>query len=712
MDTNELLMQGKIPCEETGIEVKKSICDICTPAMHCGLDVYVKEGRVLKVEGTEGFPRSRGKLCTKGAANRMYLYREDRIQTPLRRTGPRGSGRFEPCTWEEAYTDIARRLNAIKAAEGPEAVMWFTGYSKWYRPWLHRMAHSFGSLNYGTESSCCQTATMMAWKSVVGRECRADLQHANTLFCWGSNPMLTSYAMGQALTDFKERGGKIVVIDPRVTPTSQKVADLHVRIRHGADCALAHGMAHIMIENGWTDQAFLEQYVHGYPEYAAMVREFTPERCQELTGVPAETIRECARLFACGGPTALHIPSAALSHQCNGFNTLRAIISLSVITGGIDREGGMIPSYDTWVYNDAGFDTREKQFINEHRPAGCRVRVGADRYPVWNYLVDECQAMDLGRQIEEGTPYPLHALMAFGMNHRMFPQPQRLLDSLDKLDLVVAADLFMTETCKYADYVLPACTSMERGELKCYSGGLLTCTEPAIPPLYESRHDAQILCELADYLDLDDELLRAGYDATLRYIIADLPVSLEELRRAELPVRVNASRGLGCGCLRASGFETKTGKVELSSVFIRDLAQGEFQQLDPLPVFRPLERSDEYPMLLVAGARRANVIHTRLHKVAWTRALDGPRVKADLHPEDARRLGISDRDTIRITTESGSVTVQANTTYTSQPGTVNLYHGYAEADANELIGRGRSDPYSGFPAYRNIQCRVEKVVSE
>lgn len=123
----ERLQKAKIPCKETGIEVKHTFCSVCEPLFHCGIDAYVKDGRVVKIEGTPDYPVSNGNLCPKGHANRQYIYRADRIQTPLRRTGPRGSGQFEEISWEEAYREIAARLKQLKAAYGPESVLFYSG---------------------------------------------------------------------------------------------------------------------------------------------------------------------------------------------------------------------------------------------------------------------------------------------------------------------------------------------------------------------------------------------------------------------------------------------------------------------------------------------------------------------------------------------------------------------------------------------------------
>lgn len=246
----ERLIQAKIPGPETGIEVRHGICDICAPGAHCGLDAYVKDGRIIKIEGTEGFPGSNGKLCTKGAANREYIYREDRLKTPMKRVGERGEGRFEAISWDEAYETVADRLNRIKAESGPDAVMFYTGYSKWLRPWLHRLAYSFGTLNYATESSSCFRATQMAWSTVTGDNYGPDTPHCNTFLGWGCNGYMSAYQLARGIEAAKARGAKIIIVDPRLTHTARKVADIHLQLHPGTDGALALGMCRLIIENG------------------------------------------------------------------------------------------------------------------------------------------------------------------------------------------------------------------------------------------------------------------------------------------------------------------------------------------------------------------------------------------------------------------------------------------------------------------------------
>ena len=176
----ERKLKAKIPGPDTGIEVRRTLCDICSPGMHCGVAAYVKDGEVIKIEGLDGHPSNDGRLCTKGLSNRQYIYREDRIRTPLRRIGKRGEGKFQAISWEEAYAAIAEGLNKAKEQYGPESVAFYSGYSKWYRQMLRRFAYAFGSPNYGCESSACYTAAFMAWKVAAGEQGRSE-EHTSEL---------------------------------------------------------------------------------------------------------------------------------------------------------------------------------------------------------------------------------------------------------------------------------------------------------------------------------------------------------------------------------------------------------------------------------------------------------------------------------------------------------------------------------------------------
>ncbi len=703
----ERKLRAKIPGADTGIEVRHSICDICSPGMHCGLDCYVKDGKVIKIEGQDGHPVNDGKLCTKGLANRQYLYRQDRIMTPLRRVGERGEGRFEEISWEEAYREIADQLNRIKGEYGPESVAFFSGFSKWYRPMLRRFAYSFGSPNYGSESSSCYTSAFMAWKVAAGAQGAADMANSDLFLGWAFNPYYSNYMSAARATKLKEKGLKFLIVDTRITPAVEKLADVVLRPKSGTDGALAHAIANVLIARGEIDREYIDHYVYGFDEYAEYVKNFNEHNIEALTGVSYEDVLRAADLIAQSKKISFYESSAPLTHHRNGLQNYRSIISLLAITGNIDRPGGQQLIQHTYVHVNCGFRIRETEFQYGTKPKHAKPPICAERFPLWNELEGEMQSMALPGQIETGNPYPVKGLFALGLNARMWPDSGRMFRALKKLDFFVDTDLFLTDAAKYADIVLPACTSMERGEFKPYPGGRAFYTKPVIPPLGSARSDVQILSDLVNVMDLDDELLKAGYEACISYMIQDLNVTVEDLKKPDFPIKVAEAETFAPLEHLEKGLKTPTGKIELKSALIEQHPEW---GLEALPTYvEPLDQADPelYPFTFTSGSRIPNAIHSRLHNCANNRSLR-PVPTADMSLEDCEAMGLKEGDPIVISTMRGELHVPVHPTLAMPKGLVNLYHGYSEADANSLLDGDHLDPYSGFPAYRSSRCAVRK----
>lgn len=710
MDSLEQLKKAKIPGPETGIEIKHTVCAICSPAYNCGINAYVKDGTLLKVEGMDEHPRSRGGLCTKGLANRAYVYREDRVLTPLRRVGERGEGRFRPISWEEAYDEIAEKLLSIRARDGADAVAFFGGYNKWYRPWLRRLAHSFGTYNYGTESSTCMTAGWMAWKIAAGQLARPDMAHSDLFLGWAFNPYYSGYLNAQGAERAKAAGTKFIVVDPRITPTTEKLADLHLRPRPGTDGALALCMGNVLIQNGWIDRAFLRRYVSGFEAYAAYVRNFGEANVERLTGVPYGQVVRACEMIRDSSAMSIQENSAPIPHHRNGLQNYRAIMALSALTGNFDREGGQLPALHTFTHQISGFPTREEEWMDATEPRHVKPAVGEERFPLWFHTEREMQTVDLARQITEGTPYPVKAVFGMGMNFRMLPEDGYLKKALEKLEFFVNTDLFLTDTAKLADLVLPVCSSLERGELETYPGGYAWFTRPAIRRVGESKSDVEIIRDLSIRMKLGDRELEAGYEANIDFMLSDLGLTSAALKQSGLPVKVECEPYVPGTRLR-EGLSTPSGKFELDS---RLIAAHPEWGLDSLPTYvEPLDGADpeRYPYQLCSGGRLPNAIHSRFHKVAWARSLR-PDPAADLSEEDAKALGLKEGDEMELFTPRGSLTVKAHPTRRVPRGVVFFYHGYSEADVNALMSRDHVDPYSGFPAYNSTRCGMRKKGTE
>ena len=711
MTREERLLKAKVPCQETGITVKRTICDICSPGIHCGVDAYVKDGEILKIEGTRPFPANNGALCTKGASGRQYAYREDRIQTPMRRVGPRGSGEFEPISWEEAFALAAEGLNKSKAGYGAEATVFLCGYPKWYRTFLHRLAYSFGSPNYMTESSSCWWANIMASRCIFGHSTMPDIPNARLVMVWGNDPFTKNIHQSKTLFELKQRGGTVIVVDPRRNAAAEKLADLYLRPRFGTDGYLAHAMARYIIEHDLHDRDFIEKYVSGFEEYRDYVMTFDLETAERVTGVPAGDIARVAELFAATAPAAIST-GTGLTHHINGFNNNRALLSLAALCGQFDRPGTLKPGTGpaTFCYSPGGFLSREPQFINSAKPKNARPTVGLDRFPLFGEMMNEGQGMDLANRILSGEPYPIKSAFLAGVNYMMYPDSARFLEALKSLDFIVASDIFWTESCRIADIVLPACTSYERSEVKCYVNKFMYYTKPAIPPRFDSRDDVAIFSGLAQALDLDDDLLRAGYDACARWMLEESSgiKDWEAFKASEKPVVAPNADTYEWGTCLARGVGTPSGKIELVSQVIAKYAD---YGLDALPTYYDGDDGadpEEYTFTLAAGCRNHNAIHSRLHGCEWPRSLR-PEASVDINPADARRLGIRQGDTVELRTPQDAITVKANISLIANEGELLMFHGYAEANVNRLIRADHLDPYTGFPGYKQFRCKLTKL---
>jgi len=337
-------------------------------------------------------------------------------------------------------------------------------------------------------------------------------------------------------------------------------------------------------------------------------------------------------------------------------------------------------------------------------------RVGEDKHPVWCRFIPEAHSMVVPFQIRSQKPYPIRAMLAFGLNHRMWPGSDFARESFKKLDFLVDVDLFMTDTAKLADVVLPACSSYERSELKFYPEKRILWTRPAIEPLGQSRSDADIIFDLAATLAPDDDLLRSGFEASVDWILEPSGFKVRDLKQYPRGLVIDDVSIPPYRKYEKEGFKTPSGKMEFTSCVLAD------HGLDSLPVYRepglsPVSTPEEaknFPLILTTGARLPFFIHSRAYRVPQLRRLQ-PDPMADVNPADGRERDLSQGDWVLVSTSRGALRVRANLTETVPPGVVNIYHGRPEADVNTLIEPDYRDPISGFPAFKSLLCEVNKA---
>lgn len=676
------------------------VCGLCGD--RCFLDVWLENGRIVKVAKAKERPHVHGNLCLRGAALKQYLYHPDRLRYPMRRAGPKGSGKFERISWEEAFATIGERLRTVREADGAKATVFYSGHPKWYRYMMAEVARDYGTPNFCTESSTCHSAREIAYELCYGCPVlEPDLKTCKTLICWGANPAYSKFSSMNGILDIPDRGGNLIVVDPRKTPTTEH-AMMHLQLRPGTDGALALSMAHVILVEGLEDKKFLEQYACGLEEYRTYAAAFPPERGEQLTGVPAEQIAAAARIIALEGPFAIYTTSSGTAHAPNSVQSYRAVFLLEALTGNFDRPGGNHGPAGDWLrLNGFHHDARPRIHVEEEFQEG--------RFPIWNALIpNEGQAMGLDEAILSGHPYPIRNIVAFGMNFRMFPESEKMRKALLAAEFFVNVDLFLTDSSKYADLVLPCAAAPEREYIYHLPGNHLLYM-PRVLEAGERLNDVEILQGICNALDLHGPLTgMRSFDEYMEWMLEPSGVTLEELKSSPegIPARTTKKMSL---YRYERGLETPSGKVEFVSGLLEPY-EGQ-AGYDKLPVFRPcMEQNpapEKYPFILCAGGRRPQFFHSRTYRVPWLANLE-PHTLASLNPADAERLGIQDGGRLKVKTPIGERTYLAETVPGVLPGVIYIVHDdEGDQNVNDLIAADYLDPLSGFPGYRCYFCRVE-----
>lgn len=717
-------------------EFRYSHCVMCNHGPHCGVKAVVKDEKIYRLEKRDEY--NNNLLCSKGLASAQDLYDPARILSPMKRTNPKGeTGEWVRISWDEAIAEIAEKFNGVKEQYGAEKVLFMTGDPKEPRCALQRLAFTFGSPNMGTESSTCFKATELAVKLMVGPEWHtatslsvgAGPNPEKTKVCliWGHNPSWAASFSYDRLKKTQELGVvKYIVVDPRVTPTTQNFADVHLQIRPGTDGALALCFANHLIENDAYDKEFIENWAHGFDEYKEYCKEFTIENTAEICGVDAKKIEEACDILVTQGAPIVNKTAAAFPHHTNGINNWRAIQLLVPLTGSLDVPGGL--SIESEPINfDEWWGTFEFSRSKELLPGLDHLRVDRQYFPVWADT-DQQGSVQLNKIPEYVKNGDIRACLMLGGNAMMWPQSHEYQQAFADMDFVVAADFYNNPwTHDYVDMLLPVAMSFERAAPLTIFGRKIFLREPIVEPAGEARSDYRICCDIGTALGYSEEFWGGGPESDenclreiLRTIKVENPPTLEDLRAAspagiEIPmVGEPQIKKYELGVLREDGqpgFTSPTGKVEFTSEILRE------HGFEPLPkyvepVYSPVstpEVAQEFPLVMNSGSRVPFYTHSKERHLPWlNQFMPEPVVK--LTKADADERGLSDGDKVRITSPVNKEGIEAKleVTNTLRPGMIDMFHGWSKANVNELISRD-FDPISGFPPFKEGLCQVQKA---
>jgi len=681
--------------------VKDGICDMCMAT--CPIKVHVRQGRAIKIDMVD---QRVVDTCPRWKAQLDFVYHPDRLKYPLKRVGERGAGSFVRISWDEALDTVASKLQKIKTEYGAESVVFWISYTKEPRPYFHRLVHAFGSPNYCTESSNCFSATWLAATLTYGQDYGPLGEESNAVdpaskckLIWGSSVQDSFPEVWKDHLEARRKGLKLIVVDPRRT-TIASMADIHLQLRPGTDGALALGLMNVIINEQLYDKEFVEKWTVGFDGLKKLVQEYPPEKVEEITWVPATKLREAAILYATQKPAKIGMSVNSTTHSSNGVQNHRAIILLSALTGNFEVPGGNRWPPVPIPTNDITFHERVANL-----PPG----VGSDRFPIWTKLYREMESNVLADQIESGNPYPVKALFGAGLNIMFFPDSNRFVENLKKLDFIVVTEYFHTPSTQFADIVLPIASWLERRILVTRPGGYVSLIEPAIEPIGESWPEWKIFFELAKRLGLGNEFWDGDFEKCLSYILEPSGITVEDLRQhpegIKYPLPPRPAK-----YYEKAGFQTPSGKVEISSSILAQYGH------EPLPVYKepvesPISRPDlaaSFPLMMMSGARKLPFIHSQYQNIAQLRKLL-PEPLIEINPSDAEPRGIQSGDMVTVSSPRGSIKLKADVTDVILPGMVMIPHQWpGEANVNLLVDDQNLDPISGFAPFKAQLCQVTK----
>ena len=730
--------------EEDGYTVYRGTARTA-PGCHdsCGVLMYVKDGKIEKVEGDPDDPFNEGRLCMRCLALPDVIYHEERLMYPMKRDkARRGENCFERITWDEAYDIVERELNKIKEQYGPEAVIFTQGTGRDSQGPSGHLAYSFGSPNWFIgflSGAACYMPRMSAQSVVMGGPLVADCGqyrparfedpeyvYPEYMVIWGNNPIVANADgfFGHWVVDLKKHGTKLIVIDPRLNWLASK-AEFWLQLRPGTDDALALGMLNVIINEDLYDHDFVEKWTYGFEQLAKRVQEYPPAEVAKRCWIDEEDLIAAARAYANASVASIQW-GVGIDHAKNGVAAAHAILCLMSITGNVDIPGGNV--FMGSLYGVVGPQWCGGWGYDLLTPEMQAKRLGVSKYPMYDFGLLIASNEEVLSAIEDGVPYPVRGAFMQANNAiaNMGADSHRVHRALLSLDFVACADLFMTPTIMAcADVVLPVCTFAERIGYAGYAGTAFTPITKAIDPLGETKSDWLMMMELGRRFNPDAvpwESEQEMYDD----ILSDAHLTFDELLEEGYVYPPYTYRKYE-GTFRNGqpGFATETGRIELYS------PQMERWGLDPLPFaeepptspYSTPEAFEKYPFVLTSGARHWNMFHSEHRQVKSLRQFySEPHV--EINSGVAAEMGIKDEDWVWIENDLGKCRQKAKLVEWMHPQVVNADHGWwfperggddgtyfgvFECNINNLIPAGQCGD-TGFGApYKSSICKIYKV---
>lgn len=719
-----------------GVTTKRAICQACDIA--CSVVTESKKGRVVRVRSSDN-PIFRDHICMKGIVAPKGLANPNRLMTPLKRVGERGSGQWEEVSWEDAMTDIGARLKAIIAEHGPEA--WAVSTSQWNTGTDHglgrRLMNHVGSPNWISGVALCAGNTAAVNRFTYGWFPMGDFANTNCIVLMGHNPRRHSWTpIYNSIRAAQARGAKLIVTDPRRSSSAER-ADIWLPLKAGSDAAMMLGWLKVIIDEELYDKEFVANWTEGFEELRERVDEYPLERVATLTGCDPDMIAKAARMYATEGPSI--IPWTPITDmQRNSTSGIRLQSILRSICGYIDIPGGeTLQGFNPDIINESAIEMHH--VLSDEQKAK---QLGSDEHPAFTYRAQEnfreptkrvwgqeyanlvmgCHMATPSatfRAMAGQGPYPVKAFFFLGNNPMMsYANMPLIIEAMMNQDLIVAHEQFMTPSAQLADYVLPADSWLERPWLMDSFGWMNTVrpSEKSMEPPGECRSTFDFWKLLAGELDRADLVPWATVEELYDWRLEATGMTFDELC-AETDVH------FGPQVYRKYekvGFATPSGKIELKSSILENLG------FDPLPYFREEPEADAaYPLRLFTGVREDGFFQSGHRHIPEMRERH-PEPLVFVSPGTAEELKLDEGEWVEVENSLGKISIKVSVRDAMPDGLIRIPHGWWKPEMKQGAGHlsgalefadaqlCRDDPdfldrEQGIPHLKGVPCRINKL---
>jgi formate dehydrogenase major subunit len=681
--------------------VVSTTCAYC--GVGCSLNVHVKNERVSMIEPSKLGSANHGHACVKGRFAHEYARSADRLTSPLLRND---DGSFREASWDEALGFVASRLKSIRDEHGPGSYAAIsssrcTNEDNYLQQKFTRVVMGTNSID--NCSRVCHSPSAYGLQRSLGTGAGTnsfeDVEHTKCILLVGANPTEAHPVFGARIKQAVLGGAKLIVLDPRTTELA-RLADIHLPLNPGSNVAVVNALQHVVLKEGLVDAKFIAEHTEGFEALEGALAEHTPEWAETLSKVPADTIRAAARMFASSGRSMI-LWGLGVTEAAHGSNTVFGLINLSLMTGNMGRLGtGTNPIRGQNNVQGASDVGALPNVFSDYRPV-TDSRARAEHLAVWGVEPPSDKGLTIPDMFDAAHDGRLRAMWITAEDvAQSDPNTEHVVGALEKLELLVVQEIFMSETAKLAHVVLPGATFLEKNGTFVNSDRRIQRVRRAIPPLAGTKPDGDIVQEVALRMGAD---LGFGTPPDPAKIMDEL-AALSPLWRGVSYARLEGEGAfLQWPCRSAE--DPGTAIVHENGAFLSGKARFRavpWQPAAELP-------DDDYPLFLTTGRQLFHYnVGTQTRRSGVMELVKADRERVRIHPKDARAIGVHDGDWVRVISRRGEVKVEAEITRATKPGTVFMTFHFPETRTNLLLSSA-ADEYTQCPEYKVSAVRLERL---